>query len=275
MLTTSCSLFTKTIKSDSELPSDRETVTQNKTTDTYHIKAIDNGDITGEWAISQVAGHTANGESTPYLMFDNGVVYGNNGCNTLNGKYSVNPADSTLRFSELITTMRLCNMTDLTDTDINTALDLTRRYTWAMTTESQYVLSLLGADGNLLMQLVRQDFDFLNGAWSVTAINGNAQTNDDVKLVFDIPELKLHGNTGCNILNGTIATDLSERNSISLQNIITTRRACPDSDIETSLLVALEDVVYARPIDTDHCELLNNQGETILVLKRSADLNID
>ena len=83
---------------------------------------------------------------------------------------------------------------------------------------------------------MHQDFDFLNGAWNVIEIAGQQIDNQDMQLVFDIAEMKVHGNTGCNILNGSLETDLETANTISFQGIATTRMACPDASNETSLL---------------------------------------
>lgn len=37
------------------------------------------------------------------------------------------------------------------------------------------------------------------------------------RLVIDVPEGKVHGNTGCNILNGSLETDMEAANSISFR----------------------------------------------------------
>lgn len=267
---TSCSLFTKTVKAEPELPSDRETVAKPDRTEPYRSPALEKGEISGEWAIKDLGARQAGGEMTPFLMFDakKGRFYGNNGCNTINGSYTVNAADSTLRFSNVVSTMRACDPTDFTEQEINEAINNTRRYEWSVSPEFQYTLSFLDANGNVLMNLRRQDFDFLNGTWQVVAINGSSVDDPDMKFVIDMAELKLHGNTGCNIVNGSIVTDMTERNSISFQGLQTTRMACPDAKRENELLVALEDVMYARPVSATQCRLLNGQDHTVLYLVR-------
>lgn len=270
LATSSCSLFTETVKPQAELPSDRENVASPTTPEHYRSAALDRGEISGEWAVVDVASHRANGEITPFLLFDpkTGRVYGNNGCNAFNGSYTVNVADSTLHFSDMVTTMRACEAIDLTEQEINNALTRTRRYTWSVTPEMQYLLSFTSDEGTVLMTLRRQDFDFLNGTWMVKAINGTTVDDPDMKLVIDINELKIHGNTGCNILNGSIVTDMTERNSISFQQLATTQMACPDSRHENELLVALEEVIYARPVSSGECLFLNGQDNVVLDLVR-------
>ena len=266
----SCNLFTKTVKTEKELPTDRVTVAENKNPEPYRSSALDRGEISGEWAIKTVNGHEAEGEMDPFLLFDpqTGRVYGNNGCNTINGDYNVNPSDSTLTFTGLLTTMRLCAHNYPSQTEINLALDKVRRYTWTFTPELFYSLDFLDESGNTLMTLQRQDFDFLNGTWRVSSIKGVKENNEDMVLVFDIAEQKLHGNTGCNVVNGQISIDMGEHNSITLQNLLTTRMACPDNNSETALLVALEEVMYARPINSTECQLINGQGDVVLTLVR-------
>lgn len=271
----SCGLLTKTVKTEKQLPTDRETVASTDSVKPYRSTALERGEISGEWAILTVSGHEATGETSPYLLFDpkSGRVFGNNSCNTINGQYDVNPADSTLRFSDIISTMRFCPDSNNTETDINVALNLTRRYAWTFTPELNYRLELLDAGNNVLMSLQRQDFSFLNGTWRVTSIKGASENNPDIVLVFDIPEQKLHGNTGCNILNGQISIDMGEHNSITLQNLMTTKMACPDGASETALLVALEEVMYARPINANECQLIDGQGDAVLTLSRTNDFS--
>lgn len=270
---TSCGVFTKNVKTEAQLPADRETVTKDEKKEPYRSNALERGEISGEWAIRTVDGVKAQGETDPYLLFEpkSGRVYGNNGCNTINATYDVNPADSTLRFSDMISTMRLCADSSDLEARINSALEKTRRYTWSFTPELYYAMTFQDISGNTLMMLQRQDFNFLNGTWRVVSIKGMSQDNPDLVLVFDMAEQKIHGNTGCNILNGSISVDMGEHNSLTLQNLATTRMACPEGSVETVMLVALEEVMYARPVNANECELINGQGEPVMTLTRVSD----
>ena len=62
----------------------------------------------------------------PFLKFvaSDKRVYGNNGCNVINAAYSYNPADSTISFGDLASTMMMCHKEGLTDYEINTAPEL-------------------------------------------------------------------------------------------------------------------------------------------------------
>ncbi len=269
---TSCSLMQKNVKTEAQLPSDRETVTTPASNAEYRSKALEHGAIGGYWAIAEVGGKKAVGEEPPYLKFETEThrVYGNNGCNVLNGSYTSNPADSTLSFSELATTMRLCATEGLSETDINQALGFTRHYTWSRE-NLLYKVTLLSADYKPLMTLVHQNYEFLNGTWTVSALGRTPVDKPDIKLVIDVEEQKIHGNTGCNILNGSLIPDMLSPGALTFTNLSTTRMMCPDIELETSLLVALEEVTVARPVNTASVDLLDAQGQCILTLRRVDD----
>jgi len=272
---TSCDLFKKSaIGSDYQvvLPTDREQILKDKEAKTYAPEELKKGTVKGDWVIEKVGDREAIGEKPPFLKFvpGDGKVYGNNGCNVLNANYIYNPADSTISFQNIITTMMACGKQGITDIEVNTALNSARYYSWKLK-DTQYYLYLYDRNHVLLMTLMHQNFQFLNGTWRIVAINETPVDVPDMKLVIDVEEGKLHGNTGCNILNGTLTTDMEIPNSISFQQIATTRMACPDMTSETEFIVALEDAAFARPISRDKVLLLDNQGKVVLELVRSSD----
>ena len=89
-----------------------------------------------------------------------------------------------------------------------------------------------------------------------------------MKIMIDVDEGKLHGNTGCNILNGRMDINMEEANSISFSAIAVTRMACPDMNHETSLIVALEEATAARPVSPVEVLLFNAMGKKVLTLQR-------
>lgn len=260
------------VKTDAVLPQDREQIHLNAAAKEYTSAELSKGVVRGDWAIETVGGKDVVGETAPYLKFVPGEkrVYGNNGCNVINATYEYNPADSTLHFDNIITTMRACGQEGITDTEINMALDAVKYYRWELR-GSEYYLYFYDSAMKPLMELMHQNFQFLNGTWRVTAINDEPVNVPDMKLVIDVDEGKLHGNTGCNILNGTLETDMDAANSISFQAIATTRMACPDINYETRLIVALEEASKAKPISEKRVVFLNAQGESVLQLERTSD----
>ncbi len=274
----SCSVINKTktsegadVKKEAVLPTDREKIVQ-PVSSVYTSQDLASGVVKGDWAIETVNGKPAVGETAPYLKFEpsNKRVYGCNGCNIINASYQYNPSDSTLTFGSIASTMMACGMTGITDAEVNAALGTTRYYTWRLNGDDYYI-TLLDADKNPVMEMMHQNFQFLNGTWAVKEIDGEAIDVPDMKLVIDVDEGKIHGNTGCNILNGSLETDMDAANSISFQKIGLTRMACPDKNYETQLLVALEDASKAKPLKEGRVELLNNLGKTVLVMERTSD----
>lgn len=259
------------VKKEAVLPTDREKIVQ-PVSSVYTSEDLANGIVKGDWSIEKVNGKTAVGETAPFLKFEPSEkrVYGNNGCNVINASYQYNPADSTLSFSNLVSTMMACGMTGITDIEINAALDAARYYTWSLNGDD-YLITLLDADHQPVIEMMHQNFQFLNGTWAVKEIDGEAVNVPDMKLVIDVDEGKIHGNTGCNILNGSLETDMDAANSISFQQLGVTRKACPDMNYETQLLVALEDASKAKPLQEGRVELLNNLGKVVLVMERTSD----
>lgn len=267
----SCSLMQKkTVKIEAQLPSDRSELTQ-AVESSYRSSALEHGKIEGYWRIATVSGRKPSGPDAPYLKFvrlndDENRVYGSNGCNTINADYTCNPADSTLKFSQVLTTMRACPDAQ-TDALINQAIDLTERYTISRRGKV-YTLSLCSGSGAPLMTLTHQDYDYLNGTWGVKGLNGKDVKCPDMLLVIDVEEGRIHGNTGCNILNGTLIPDMLEQGVVSFQNLSTTRMSCPNINLENMLLVALEQTVNVRPVDANTVDMLDSTGSPILTLTR-------
>lgn len=278
----SCSIFQKNkisedkdnsveVRKESVLPTDRTDIVQ-PVSAVYTSQEISKGILKGDWAIESVNGNTAVGEKAPYLKFvpGEGRVYGNNGCNVINAEYKYNPEDSTLTFSYLTSTMRLCHKQGLTDTEINLALDATRYYKCELDGDD-YNLTFYNENRDPVMELMHQNFQFLNGTWAVKEISGEKIDIPKMKLVIDVEEGKLHGNTGCNVINGTLEINMESANSISFQAIAKTLMLCPDENYETQLLVALEEAMKAQPLKGDKVELLDSQGKPVLLLERTSD----
>lgn len=257
------------VKKETVLPSDREEIQLQATHQEYSSEDLAKGVVKGDWAIEEVAGKPTVGVTAPYLKFvpSEKRVYGNNGCNVLNATYQYNPADSTISFGQVATTMRMCDKAGLTEIDINSALANVKHYTWERK-GNEYYLYLKDNRMQPLLTLMHQNFEFLNGTWQVITIDDESINNPDVKLVIDVDEGKIHGNTGCNILNGTFDIDMETANAISFQDLVTTRMACPNPEYETRFIVALEAADHAKPISEDRVLLLNSANEVVLTLQR-------
>jgi heat shock protein HslJ len=254
----------------SQLPTDREHIRHaGHNEKTYSVKDLEEGVVTGDWTIEEVNGDKVVSETPAYIKFvpSEHRIYGNDGCNTINAEYAYNQEARTLKFDKIASTMRFCGTPGLTDMDINAAIANTTNYRWDHDGD-EYYLYFTDANDVTLLKLMHQNFDFLNGSWQVVAIEDEPIDDPEMQLVIDVDEGKIHGNTGCNILNGTMDIDMETANTLSFQDIITTRMACPDPSKQTRLIVALEDAAHAKPIDADRVMLLNLLRKPVLTLKR-------
>lgn len=254
------------------MPKDRESVVQKKSQQIYTPDEIKRGIIKGDWAIETVMGKKAVGEKAPYIKFvpSEKRIYGNNGCNVINGTYTCTPKDSVISFHNIASTMMLCSMDGLTDYEINSALGATKFYSW-LVSGTEYHLTFYNENGAPVMTLMHQNFDFLNGTWQITRINGEEVDAEGLKIVIDIDEGKLHGNTGCNIINGNIDTDMEQPNSISFNTIAITRMSCPDNKYETPMIVALEEASFAQAVSVNEVILYDSEHKAVMSLVRATD----
>ncbi|MDE5837680.1 MAG: META domain-containing protein, partial [Paramuribaculum sp.] len=209
--TTGCSLL--------DMIKTKPAPTVNKTTGevvvanpTQTVAAIDNI-LYGEWTVSNVNNQGVVGDERPYVVFDTtGVnpfevrIYADNGCNVLNGAMAVTPGGEMKKASEFLSTMKYCADAPY-EIGINMAFETVRKFNIEKI-GNDYLLYMKNSSGNTVMILRKSDISFVNGAWEVTKLgNEEISSNSGMKLVIDVPELKVHGNTGCNILNGNILTD--------------------------------------------------------------------
>ena len=223
--------------------------------------------LDGEWNIDNVNGQKVTGEERPFITFDlsQGRIYGNNGCNIVNAD-AVTGKGNKLQFTGMMSTQKYCANAPFEHL-INTTLDQVRSYKISRYGH-EYYLDLFNDRGHLIMVLRKHNMDFLNGAWRVTAINGQPNSNEGVQFVFDLPEKKIHGNAGCNIINGEITIDPDVTNSVQFSNIASTRMMCPDIATETAVLVALEETEKAFAKSDDTVTFVNHAGAPVLQLIR-------
>ncbi len=232
------------------------------------------GSLSGDWAVEAVLGKKAVGETAPFIKFVPGEkrIYGNNGCNVINGFYKSDSAAKTISFSGLATTMMLCAQNNITDAEIGEALGLTVSYAIEAGADNESILKFYDAGGKQVMELMHRDFHFLDGTWAVTAIDGEKVNVQGMKVALDVDEKRMHGNTGCNIINGELETDMDAANSISFSKIGMTRMACPDSGWETRMMVALEEAVTAKKVNADEIEFLGSNGRQVMLLKKTSPI---
>lgn len=227
--------------------------------------------INGEWTIYSVRNNIVTGEERPYINFDLAAqrFYGSNGCNIVNGDMSLT-GNGGLKLDNIIATMKMCSDAPF-EYLINLALSEVSSYTARQAGPNTF-LDLKGIGGSVIMVLRRHNMDFLNGAWSITSLNGTPMpaegSEDAATMTINIPDLQIHGTTGCNIFNGNLFIDPDKNNSMQFVNIGTTRMACPPNSRETEFLLGLEMVETAKATGNDTIAMYSNDGQLIFEMRR-------
>ncbi|MCM1032350.1 MAG: META domain-containing protein [Odoribacter sp.] len=225
--------------------------------------------IAGQWNIIEADNITIDRDDMPYITFEpsTGKFYANDGCNTINGSYKIDGNDN-ITFYGVLSTMKLCP--DVTFADaIGTALS--GASPWKLKIQEiagESFLSFLTTEGKQVMRVRRGSLDFLNGNWKVESIAGVEKLEVPADIFFDLAELKVHGNTGCNYFNGQIYLDHRAGNAIDFSNMGLTRMACPYSSQETAMMVALEQTASAIEGSPDQVMLLDSNGKELMTLSR-------
>lgn len=227
------------------------------------------GKLNGEWVIVQAGkSEIKKDEDMPYVNFEeeSGKFYAFNGCNVLNGTFVVTQATE-IDFNNVLSTMKYCPDNTF-EQPINSVLadGVSVRTDLEQKGQETY-LTLKSQTGETLLVLRRHNMEQLNGKWLVKKIDNMAVNNPEINLFLDIPELAIHGNTGCNYFNGSILIDPSVDSSISFSQMGVTMRMCENSDIEIALLVALEQTTNYR-ISHKTLQFLNAEGKHLIILER-------
>lgn len=225
----------------------------------------------GRWIIADVQGHRVQGEDdAPYIDFEAGTgrFYGSDGCNIINGNYLLR-SDGRMVFSGVLSTMRYCAGDEISPLIARVLNDESVVYVDTRRIGQDTYLYLRDGQDRVVMTLRRHNMEFLNGNWQVTSIDGQPVDSDECNIFFDVSELKVHGNTGCNFFNGELYFDPSRSNAIDISNMGVTRMMCPDLARETAMLVALEKSNSAIAGDNyDTVLLTDSKGKELLTLKR-------
>ena len=116
--------------------------------------------------------------------------------------------------------------------------------------------------------LKRHNLDLLNGAWLVKEIDSENVSEHNMRVVVDAVMQTIHGDTGCNIINGIITLDPSKDMAIQFEDLHSTEHDCEAIDFETALLLALESTESCKRINQNEMALLDNKGNIVLVLQR-------
>ncbi|MBE6316345.1 MAG: META domain-containing protein [Bacteroidales bacterium] len=221
----------------------------------------------GEWDIITMRKKKVYSLERAYLYLDfkgGNKVYGNNGCNTINGTFQL--SGNNLKFSDFISSGESCHNVTSEKTIMHTLADV-RRYTLQQQYNAQY-MNLMNSKGAVIMVLKRHNLDAMNGVWLVKEINSENVSEKNMRLVIDAVMQTIHGDTGCNIINGIITLDPTKDMAIQFEDLRSTEHDCEDIDFETDLLLALETTESCKRINQYEMALLDHKGSIVLMLQR-------
>ncbi len=221
----------------------------------------------GEWDIVMMRKKQVYTMERAYLYLDfagGNKVYGCNGCNTINGQFAQSGND--IRFSDFVSTSESCRNVTSEKTIMHTLAEV-RHFTLEAQYNAQY-LNLMNAKGTLLMVLKRHNLDAMNGAWLVKELESENVSQHNMRMVIDAEMQTIHGDTGCNIINGVITLDPSKDMAIQFEDLQSGEHDCEAIDYETALLLALERTESCKRINQNEMALLDNKGAIVIVLQR-------
>ncbi len=107
----------------------------------------------------------------------------------------------------------------------------------------------------------------LNGKWEIVTLGGEKveATETNPYLEFNPAEGKVHGHTGCNLMNGTFSQDGKK---LSFGNMATTMMAGPDMALESSVLDAINRTASVKKASDGKLELLDANGNPLMEIQK-------
>lgn len=230
------------------------------------------GKIYGEWIILSANGRNVNipdAASFININASDGKLYGDIAGNVVNARFKVKDQGG-ISFSGIEIT-HLPSKYVREENDIKTGLSETCTFSITKKKNDIFYLDLYDNHGNVVVHAKRHNADVMSGIWKIDKLDRKDISSTGLEIVVDVPELKIHGNSGCNIFNGDIGLDRNKDWFIQFQNITVSRMKCEEEKmaIERDLLVALEEVeIIKRENNGKVIRLLDKNKEEILLLKR-------
>lgn len=229
----------------------------------------------GEWNIIEINGTAvvpAPGQEFPFIGFDTttGKVYGNSGCNRMMGSFDVHAKPGYIDLGALGSTRMMCPDMSV-EKNVLTALGQVKRYKKL----GKENMALCGSSNRPIIVLQKKQpavrLSDLNGKWMISEAGGEAIPSGMEKqpfIEFNISEKRLHGNAGCNIINGSYQVNDENPTAISFPQLISTMMACPDMAVEGRVLKALNSVQSFGKLAGGGIGLYDANNNLVMVLVR-------
>lgn len=113
--------------------------------------------------------------------------------------------------------------------------------------------------------------DELEGKWNIVEVMGNKVVKEKLPFVeFNMAELKVHGNAGCNMFNTVLVPNEKDVSAFNLKPAAATMMACPDMELESSIMASMESVAGVKAgSKTNELQLTDKDGKTLIVLSKA------
>lgn len=228
-------------------------------------------DISGEWNVVSVEGQKVTGN--PYIGFDmqEGRLYGNAGCNRIMGGVeldSINPGK--IGFTGVASTRMMCPDME-TEQKVLEALNEVAGYQASATG-----VELTDKDGKVLISLEKREapavsVNDINGEWTISKVEGAAVEIADKTpfLSFNVTENTVHGNGGCNIINGSFSQEEGNPSSLKFGQMISTMMAGPGMETESKVLAAMNKVASFVMNEDGTLSLMDASNNEVLLLVKN------
>ena len=230
-------------------------------------------DLNGEWSITEIKGSPIkvnDNQESPYVGFDTetGRMFGYTGCNRVMASFITDSKPGELDLGSVGSTRMACP--DLTlEHSILSALSDVKKFK----KEKDDHILLCDEDNKTLLTLVKIPpftISDLQGKWAITEVSGEMVPSDMENqpfIEFDVQAKRIHGNAGCNIMNGEFKGDDNNPSLITFPGVITTMMSCPDMEIETKILNAVNSVQSFAKVPGG-VGLYNGEGQLVIVLEK-------
>ncbi len=229
--------------------------------------------LDGEWKIVSVNGvalDKASAQEDPFIGFDTktGRMFGFSGCNRLMASFDTDEKPGELDLGSIGSTRMACP--DLTlEHNILSALDEVKKF--AKDKDGRIELCDEKDKCVLLLEKIPPfSVSNLQGKWLITQVDNTAVPTDMENqpfIEFDVKANRIHGNAGCNVMNGEFKTDANDAALISFPGVITTMMACPDMELEGKILAAINSVQSFAKVPGG-VGLFNATGEQVLTIEQ-------
>lgn len=231
--------------------------------------------LNGEWNIVEINGtavQPATGNQLPSIGFDTstGRIYGNSGCNRMMGSFDNTVKAGTINLGEVATTRMYCPDMTMEQNVINTLKNV-RGYRKMSNNRIALTNSMNRPVMILTTKVDLSVIPSLEGEWKITEAKGQVIPTGLERqpfLAFDTTKKSIHGNAGCNMLNGGFTTEVNNPRAIAFPAVAATMMACPDMSIERKVMDALNEVKSFSILTDKTAALYDENGNMVMSLMK-------